>query len=161
MLEARGILLTACAAVTLAVAACRPAAEAGGLSDRDVAAIKELEARWVQIVLGGDWAAGAAVHTEDAVRMPPNASDVRGREAIEASLAELGNVTDFTLTSVEIDGRDNLAYAWETGSITFIPKGESEAVTDRFRALVTFRKQPDGSWLADRVIWNSDQPPPN
>ncbi len=156
-MNTRSIVLVMALALTFS--AC-PAPEVGPLSEEDVAAIKNNAAKWREALLAGDWAAAAALHTDEAVRMPPNAPDVRGRAAIEASLAEIDTVTEFTLTPVEIDGRDGVAYAWVTHSITFVRKGVPGPITGSGRALVTFRKQPDGSWLADRVIWNSDQPLP-
>jgi len=145
------------AALALASVACGAGrGEPSPLSASDVAAIKSTEGKWVQAILAGDWATGAAVHTEDAVRMPPNAPDVRGREAVQASLTQKPSA--FTLSSVEIDGRGDLAYAWETFSITFPDKAGAQGTTTTGRGLVVFKKQADGSWLASRVIWNSDQP---
>ena len=140
--------------VLLATACAGGSAPPAGLSAEDVAAIKRTERNWVQAMLAGDWSAGAAIHTLDAVRMPPNAPDVRGRAAILTALPQYGKPTAFTLESPEIDGRGDLAYAWERVSYT----SSKLAITGR--ALVIFRKQTDGSWLADRVIWNSDQPMP-
>ena len=156
-MSTRSIVLVMALALTFS--AC-PAPQVGQLSEEDVAAIRSTREAYVQAVLAGDWAAAAALHTDEAVRMPPNAPDVRGRAAIEASLAEIDTVTEFTLTSVEIDGRDGLAYGWQTLSITFVRKGVPGPITATGRGLVTWRKQPDGSWLADRVVWNSDQPLP-
>ena len=75
-------------------------------------------------------------------------------DAILTALPQYGKPTAFTLESPEIDGRGDLAYAWERFSYT------SSKLVITGRGLVIFRKQPDGSWLADRVIWNSDQPLP-
>ncbi|TMQ47263.1 MAG: DUF4440 domain-containing protein [Candidatus Eisenbacteria bacterium] len=147
------LLVTACAGGS---------APPAGLTTEDVAAIKNTERRWVQAVLAGDGSAGLALHTADAVRMPPNERDIRGRAALEAALRGAAKPpTAFTLTSTEIDGRGDLAYAVETFSIT-LPgaKETTKPVTQTGRGLVIMRKQPDGSWLASRVIWNSDQPAP-
>ncbi len=112
-------LLFAALALGLTSTACQPLAQqAGQLSDEDIAAIRAGNQAWVQALLAGDWAAAAAVHTEDAVRMPPNTTVVRGRAAIEARLAERPAVTASTVTLVEIDGRDGLAYDRHTYSIT-------------------------------------------
>ncbi len=155
-------LLFAALALGLTSTACQPPAqEAGPLSDEDVAAIRAGHQGWVQALLAGDWAAAAAVHTEDAVRMPPNDTAYQGRAAIEARLAErIDTVTAFTVTSVETDGRDGLAYDRATYSITLGRVGMSEPITNTGKALVVWQKQADGSWLAHRVIWNSDLPLP-
>ena len=54
----------------------------------------------------------------------------------------------------------DLAYAWNSYSLTSVLSGAVEAITATGRALVILRKQPDGSWLFHRVIWNSDLPLP-
>ena len=152
--------LAICAALCLTVTACQPRApETGGLSDEDVAAIKKNEQDWVQSRLAGDWAAGAMRHTEDAVRMPPNMPAVRGRADIEAWLAQVGTVADFTTSTVEVNGRDGFAWSWVTYSITIAPEGAPEPITQAGKAIVVWQKEVDGTWLAHRVIWNSDNPP--
>ncbi len=154
-------LLFAALALGLTSTACQPLAqEAGPLSDEDIAAIRAGERAFVQALLAGDWAAAAAGHTEDAVRMPPNATVIRGRVAIEARFAEIDTVTAFTLTSVETEGRDGLAYNWVTYSITFLLEGMTEPITDTGKGLAVWQKQADGSWQIHRVIWNSDLPLP-
>lgn len=152
--------IAVCLALGLAVTACQaPAPETAGLSDEDVAAIKKIEQDWVKALLAGDWAAGAMMHTEDAVRMPPNMPAVRGRADIEAGLAQVGTVTDFTISTVEVNGRDGFAWSWQTYSITIVPSDDSEPITRAGKAIVLWQKEPDGTWLAHRVIWNSDNPP--
>ncbi len=154
-------MLFAALALGLTSTACQPPAqEAGPLSDEDLAAIRANGQAFIEANLAGDCAAVAALYTEDAVRMPPNNTAYRGRAAIEARCAEIDTVTAFTLTSVETEGRDGLAYDWASYSITFRRVGMSEPITDTGKGLVLFQKQADGSWLAHRVIWNSDLPLP-
>ena len=155
-------LLLAALVLGLTSTACQPPAqEAGPLSDEDIAAIRTGLQVYVQALLAGDWAAAAAWHTEDAVRMPPNNTVVRGRAAIEARFAErIDTITAFTATSVEIEGRDGLAYDRHTYSMTSRWVGMSEPITNTGKALVVWQKQADGSWQAHRVMWNSDLPLP-
>ncbi len=154
-------MLFAALALGLTSTACQPLAQqAGQLSDEDIAAIRAVNQAFIQANLDGDWAAAAALHTEDAVRMPPNTTAYRGRAAIEARLAEVGTITAFTATSVETDGRDGLAYDWVSYSITFLGEGMTEPITNIGKGLVVMQKQADGSWQAHRVIWNSDLPLP-
>ena len=82
--------------VLLAFACAGGSVPPAGLSAEDVAAIKRTERNWVQAMLAGDWSAGAAIHTLDAVRMPPIAPDVRGRAAILTALPQYGKPTAFT-----------------------------------------------------------------
>ena len=155
----RPMLRLTCA--LLAAAACaRGNAPPAALSPEDVAAIKSAQQKYDQMFLAGDWAGVAAVHTSDAIRMPPNAPDVRGRTAIEAEVAAFGKPAAGTTTITEVDGRGDLGYELVNFSLTLPAKGAAKPVVITGRGLVILRKQPDGSWLGDRVIWNSDQPVP-
>ena len=149
-------------AIALTSTACQPPVqEVSRLSEEDVAAIRTFFEVHRQNALASDWAADAALYAEDAVRLPPNGAPIRGRTAIQAALAQVHTVLDFTVNTVEIDGRGDLAYAWNSYSVTSVLEGAAEATTATGKALVILRKQPDGSWLFHRVIWNSDEPPPD
>ena len=127
-----------------------------GLSSEDIAAIRNNQQSLIKALLAGDWNGAAAVHTEDAVRMPPGAGDERGRAAIHASLAQMERPSAITLKGSEIEGCGDLAYAWATFSITWPSKGAERPTAFTGRDMVIFRKQADGKWLASRVIFNSD-----
>jgi uncharacterized protein (TIGR02246 family) len=160
MMVARNALL-GWVAITLTSTACQPPVqEVSRLSEDDVAAIRTFFEVHRQNALASDWAADAALYAEDAVRLPPNGGPIRGRAAIQAALAQVDTVLDFTVNTVEIDGRRDLAYAWNSYSVTSVLGGTAEPITATGKALVILRKQPDGSWLFHRVIWNSDEPPP-
>ena len=131
------------------------------LSDEDVEAIrKSAEEDWVELALAGRWAEAAAMHIEDAVRMPPNEPLVEGRTAIEASLRRY-TITALTQTAEQIEGRNGLAYARGTYSGTLTLAGMPEPITDTGKWLGVFQKQADGVWLVSTFSWNSDQPLPN
>jgi ketosteroid isomerase-like protein len=157
-MSTRSVLL-AVLALALASAACQPPAqEAAGLSDEDIAAIRNVvEQEWVEAMLAGDAAAAAAMHTEDAVRLPPNAPLIKGLADIEASLAAF-NLTEFAQTLEEVDGRGDLGYARGTYVSTGMVEGVP--VTEQGKWIAIVQKQPDGSWLAKAVSWNSDLPLP-
>jgi uncharacterized protein (TIGR02246 family) len=152
-------------AFVLVVAACaRPAPEAGPLTDEDIAAIKDLgERQVVEALLAEDFAAFAAMFTEDAVRMPPNEPLHQGRAAIEAWATQNWGpltTTEFTQEALEIAGRGELAYVRGTYSATVEVPGVSEPITEVGKMLAILRKQPDGSWLLSHAIYNADAPPP-
>jgi uncharacterized protein (TIGR02246 family) len=130
-----------------------------GLSSEDVAAIRNSQQTWIQALQAGDWAGAAAVHTVDAVRMPPDGSDERGRAAIHRSLTKMERPSAINGTAVEIEGCGDLAYAWTTFSVAFPARAGEKSIPYTGRDIVIFRKQRDGKWLVSRVIWNSDRPP--
>ena len=135
-------------------------AEVGALTDEDVAAIKASTEAYVQAMRSKDWAALAALYTEDAVWMPPNQPMVRGRAAIQAWNEAYPPVTEFNLTIEEIDGFGNLAYVRGASSTTMEPEGAPEPIRSTGKYIEIRRKQQDGSWLISIDIFNSALPLP-
>jgi uncharacterized protein (TIGR02246 family) len=143
------------------LAACQaPAPEAGPLSEEDVAAITASTDSFVEALLAGDWAAFAALYTEDAVFMSPNVPVVEGRVAIQAFLEPFPRFTQAELTIVQIDGRGNLAFVRATYSMTILVEGTPEPTHDTLKHVEIWRKQPEGKWLISLDISNSDLPLP-
>jgi ketosteroid isomerase-like protein len=140
--------------------ACQPPAQqmaSGTLSDEDVAAIGDASETFVQAYLAGDWTAVVAMLTENAVWMPPNQPAREGRADIQEWLSPQ-TVTDFELTTWETGGRSGFAYTRGSFSITFTAEGLAGFVSDTGKYVEIWQKEPDGSWLIDQVIWNSDLP---
>ncbi len=155
----RTILLTVLA-FAFASTACQPPAQqmaSGTLPDKDVVAIGDASQTFVQAYLAGDWTAVVAMLTEDAVWMPPNQPAREGRADIQEWLSPQ-TVTDFELTTLETAGRGGFAYTRGSFSITFTAEGLAGFVSDTGKYVEIWRKEPDGSWLIDQVIWNSDLP---
>ncbi len=143
------------------LAACQaPAPEAGPLSEEDVAAIKASADVFVEALLAGDWAAFAALYTEDAVVMPPNVPVLEGRVAIQAFLEPLSRFTQLELTIVQMDGRGDLAFVRATYSETYSVEGTPEPIHNTGNSVTIWRKQTDGKWLIALDISNSDLPFP-
>jgi uncharacterized protein (TIGR02246 family) len=144
-----GLLLTPCLA------------DAGPLSAEDIAAVRALAQSYQDAVLANNAEAVAALYAEDATEMPSQFPARQGRAAILAAYAAPGTpMSAFTVTSVETDGVDGLAYDRGTWTGTFAVEGMEEPVTDTGKFLCIARKQSDGSWLWTIVTWNSDSPPP-
>ncbi len=155
----RTILVTVLAFAFVSTS-CQPPAQQmdpGTPSDEDVAAIGDASQTVVQGYLAGDWAAVVAVLTEDAVWMPPNQPAREGRADIQEWLSPQ-TVTDFELTTLETGGRGGFAYTRGSFSITFTAEGLAGFVSDTGKYVEIWRQEPDGSWLVDQVIWNSDLP---
>ncbi len=114
---------------------------------------------FAQVIRASDWAALAALYTEDAVFMAPNAPAVEGRAAIRAWLEPFPPI-EYEGTVVEIDGRGDLAFVRGNYSETYTVEGAPEPIHHAGKYVEIWRRQPDGSWLIAVEIWNSDLPLP-
>ena len=137
------------------LSACQPPLAV--LTDADRNAIRVTNDRFVKAALAADWAALASTYTEDGIVLPPNGPEVRGRAAIQKFYAG-PKVTVLKVNLVEIDGQGDLAYTRGTYDIEVMPPGARAPTKDTGKFVDVWRKQPDGSWLDTRDIWNSDRP---
>ncbi len=154
-MSARSMLLAVLVLVVASTACQPPVQQAGRLSDEDVAAIGATLEALVQAGLAGDWESFFAVLTEDVVFMWSNSPAVEGLEVIKALPWVLA--IEWEISTVEIDGRGDLAFARGTQSLLLDFEG---AVKWEESFLHIWRKQPDGSWRIARWIGNSDLPLP-
>jgi uncharacterized protein (TIGR02246 family) len=144
------------------LAACQaPAPEVGPLSEEDVAAIEASTDGFAETAVAGDWAALAALFTEEAVLMPPNGPVVEGRVVIQAFLEPFPPITQFESTIVQIDGRGDLAFVRASYSQGYIDEGTPESIHITGKYVQIWRKQPDGKWLIAAHIFNFDLPLPD
>jgi len=158
-------MLAATLALVVATTACQPPAqEAAGLSEEDIAVLTAREEQeWPQAMLAGDVAAAAAMHSEDVVRLEPNAPLIKGRADFEAYLQDRWSkrdVKEFSQTLEDIDGRGDLAYVRGSYKIVAARRDTGQEFRDEGKYVAIVRKQSDGSWLTDIAIWNSDLPLP-
>ena len=147
--------------LALASTACQPPAqEAAGLSEEDVAAIRQLHDRMFEAVVAGDWSIMNA-YAEDGVAMPPNHPAVEGRPAIvEWNEALAVEFVDGGGTPHAIDGCGGLAYLRGGFWYDMRFEGQPDLVRYEGKFVWIFRKQPDGTWQLEAAIWNSDLPLP-
>ncbi len=120
-------------------------------------AIKDTDEQFAAAFNRGDLAALAALHTEDVLELPPNASAVNGRQGVESTAKELYDAgwKNMSLSSVQIGSDGDLAYNTGTFSVD-TPTGEG--VTGKFVDI--YKRQADGSWKIHVTISNSDTPLP-
>ena len=142
---------------TLALAGCQQSAPAG-LSDADKAVLRGKAERTMKTVNSKDYASWASDFTEDAEWLGANGPAVKGREAIQKSVAGGPVISDLALTQVDIDGRGDLAYVRGNFTLKVTPPGAPAAIEDKGKYIEIWRKQADGSWKASKVIVNSDNP---
>jgi len=157
----RLVPLVAFGLVAVMCAACQSGA--GGLSEQDKTAIRQLDEDWIKVMLSEkpDWDAKIpGYYAEDAVWMMANMPAAEGRAAIKAAFSQWPPMKDFKLTEVSLEGAGGLAYRHYTYVATMAMPGASEPITDRGKGIEVFKKQADGTWRVIRDIGNSDLPPP-
>ena len=141
---------------------CQPAATPAppaGLTDADRAVIDSLHAAFGAAAVAGDFAAVAAMYTDDASVMPPNSPVATGRMAIEQSFRAFPPLGELKLLTNEIEGSSDIAAVRGTYSLLMAPPG-SPAISDTGSYVEVWRKQADGKWLIMWDIYNSHKPAP-
>ena len=103
------------------------------------------------------------VIAEEAEFTPPNVSVGAGREAYLTWYQQL--LTQVKTSEVTVSDRDvTVAGDWaiETGTFdwTVTPVAGGTPVRDQGHFIAIWGRQPDSSWKATRLIWNSSQPLP-
>jgi ketosteroid isomerase-like protein len=131
---------------------------AKAFSQADVRKIDETNDTAMKAAVAGDFGTWAALFLDDSVLYPPNEPAVKGRGAIRAWLERLPPITEFKLANEKVEGRDDLAYARGTYTMTLAPPGAPGPVKDAGKFVTVLRRQPDGRWLAAVDMFSSDLP---
>jgi uncharacterized protein (TIGR02246 family) len=118
-------------------------------------AIDASNKKFSEALAAGNAAGVAALHTEDAVLMPPNTEAVKGRPAIEKLFMAFvaAGIKGVTLTSQEVEAHGNTAT--ELGAYSI--KDPTGKEIDRGKYIVLW-KRVKGEWKLHRDIWNSSLP---
>jgi uncharacterized protein (TIGR02246 family) len=139
-----------------------PVAEEAPSTEADVEAIRGVNQQCLAAINSGDADTCPNLFTDDGVFMPPNEPMIIGKDAIRAWLqTAMDSFTfDNTWSSEEIVVFGD--WAFDRGSSTSIitPKEGGESIKDAGKYIWILERQSDGSWKYARVIWNSDNPPP-
>ena len=147
--------------------ACAPAPEPPPAAEApthaaDLAALEANAEAYEAAYAAGDADALAALHADDAVRMPPNAPPVVGKEAIKASFQATFEQFDgkiaLSLEEVEVTG--DWAFVRGASPVTLTPKAGGDPLQSEGKYMSIRKRQPDGSWKIFRTIWNSNDPLP-
>lgn len=104
----------------------------------------------------------AALFTEDAVQMPPNAPANIGRANILAwsdGLLRAFSVK-FELSVSELQVMGDRAFESGSYTITLTPDPKGRAIEDVGKYITIYQRLPKGGWAVGRDIWNSNQPVP-
>lgn len=134
-----------------------PAQVPGELSEADIEEIHATVAANVERALAGDADGFAALFAEDAMLLPPSADPIVGRENIRSIMTAM-NVQEFTSDVVELEGRDDLAYGHGEHRWVFTVGDSEDVIDESGKWVAIWKRQPDGTWLIWRDIWNNDPP---
>jgi ketosteroid isomerase-like protein len=112
---------------------------------------------WMQSFNSGNAGAVAALYSDDAVLMPPNAPPARGVVAIKEAIAkEIAGAkkSGVTLAPGTVD-EVNVAgdMAWHSGSYVVKDKGGKAVDAGKF---IEVWERKNGKWRMVRDMWNSD-----
>lgn len=147
----------------LFLAACPPAQEepaedpnAVERSIGDESALNALIADYMVAMNSGDADGVVASYAADAVRMPPDALPVSGRESIRQNIAQAFETADLNVQMqvIETEFSGELAYVRGTFLLTVTPKDGSPTTESEGNWMRLMRRAPDGRWLVAYSLWN-------
>ncbi|HEU0224993.1 MAG TPA: SgcJ/EcaC family oxidoreductase [Steroidobacteraceae bacterium] len=134
----------------LALAACLPAPVPEAFP-QDVADA------WVERYELHDAAGLAALYTEDAQLLPPDAEIVSGRAAIQEFYARENPPGSAGVEIATVETRVFGDYAYRQGSFMLKGPGDGAVMAGKF---IELWKKVDGQWRIHREIWSANAPPP-
>jgi len=130
----------------------------------DVIAIEDVLNLYAVALNTGDLELWLSLHTDDIVKMPPNAPATFGQEQLRAKMEPAFDNFTFEMAiypeETQVDG--DLGYSWCTYTVSMTPKAGGETIISEpdGKALGIYKRQPDGSWKLSHDCYNSNVPPP-
>ena len=128
----------------------------------DQRTIEELHEKDIRYNVADDLDGLSSLWTEDVVTLPPNAGPVVGREASLEFFknSRKQNPTEEILSFDEQWNEIRISgdWAWEWGTISSRVRPastENREVQLNYKVVRVLQRQPDGSWLIARSIWNN------
>ncbi len=127
----------------------------------DLAAISAFNVQYLKAINDGDIAALSNLTDDDHIALPPGSAPLVGKAAnveVNGRIYQQARIEEhWTPLETVIDG--NLAYQRGTFTAAATPKtasGKARAISGSF--LRIYRRQPDGSWVMSRDMFNSGPP---
>ncbi len=122
----------------------------------DENALNALIADYMVAMNSGDADGVVASYAPDAVRMPPDALPISGRESIRQNIAQAFEVADLNVQMqvIETEFSGELAYVRGTFLLTVMPKDGSSTTESEGNWMRLMRRAPDGRWLVVYSLWN-------
>ena len=155
-------VIAAASLILLAVACSSPARESTEPSPESArAAVDSATNRLLSALRTDSPDSLLALMPDDVILMPPHEPVLKGKAAVRAwyeAVVKQLSTTDLTITNRELlIGGD---YATEVAEFewTLVPVAGGAPMTDRGSYIQVWHKQPDGSWVFSREVWNSALP---
>ena len=116
---------------------------------------------WMAAFNAGDAAGVAALYSETAMLLPPDATQIQGRQAVQDTFQAWidDGLKDIVFETVEVEASGDLAYEVGLYSVK-VPAENDQMTTATGNFLVVWKKEADGVWRLYRDTWN-DTPPPS
>ncbi|MFB0554093.1 MAG: DUF4440 domain-containing protein [Phycisphaerae bacterium] len=131
--------------------------------EADIAAIKECGNLYALALETGDLELWLSLHTDDIVKMGPDAPSVLGLEQLRAKMEPVFDDFTFemTINTEEAQVSGDLGFARGTYTLSMTPKagGETISAMPDGKFLTIWKRQADGSWKASHDCYNSNVPP--
>ena len=118
-------------------------------------AIEQVNAQVMAAFKAGDAATIASHYTETAKMLPPDATEIAGREAIQDLWQGWldDGLKDLTLEAIEVEASGDLAY--EIGSFSLqAPAENNTMMTATGNYVVVWKRGADGNWRLHVDTWN-------
>jgi len=129
----------------------------------DIAAIEECGNLYALAMETGDLELWLSLHTDDIVKMGPDAPAIFGQEELRASVKPLfDNFTcEMVIYSEETQVTGDWAFDRGTYTLSITPKagGETISAMPDGKYLTIYKRQADGSWKISHDCYNSNVPP--
>ena len=126
--------------------------------EADIQAIRNITEKWQVAINAGDLDTLMSFYSEDAIKIPPNESAVRGKDAIRKGYQKLfeRNIRQEKHVVADIKISGDLAVTnttWTLPGITEKAEGPSKPTGNWIRI---FGKQPDGAWKIIYMMWSDE-----
>ncbi len=132
--------------------------------EADIAAIEEIGNLYALALETGDLELWLSLHTDDVVKMPPNAPASFGKDQLRANMEPaFDNFTfEMAIYTEETQVSGDMGFARGNYTVAITPKAGGETIISEpdGKALTIYKRQADGSWKISHDCYNSNVPPP-
>ena len=125
------------------------------LGPSDLAAIEQLERRWLACELEGRAVDVLELCSHDIVWLPPGRPPIHGKAAIRAWLEKSRDrIEDIRISTVAVDGDGLGAYKIATFRTSYLPYGSTDSITASGWHLWVLQRDADSAWRVAVVAWS-------